>query len=469
MKAVKYIVIALVILGTGIFLTLSYQQDKNRRIREEAEALDAAREAAVQFQQAIQEAARAAAEAEAMAREHLQKTAHAVQAVTGRPLTRHPEKKYLPTRVAPRAAPSAEEQKSEKQAAGREEDELPPGMLTKEQLERMRAAAMARQGITPKETQPDTAAPAPQPLPSQPLPGAEPEASPTPVPKEPEIVILARSVVFQAENVIAKSESLQGAHATATALAEQVALAGESKRATDQVARLKGLHAMTQAAQTEIRESMAVMQEPFQAIMEAEAAYTEEMARRETERARILKEEELRLLVQRELAAVGKAHSSVREYAKTYRWDPALAELKAGLDTLQSSEGRKAMAVLIERYEHMKGLHEFLIRRINVKRYRWGWGHGPAARDVIAANENVLQVTGQAIPWSDVGLVPMVRLLRYYVEDKELDRAARSAQQLALAIFYLENGLNDPAESLVRDMRDRYPTLHGDISRLLPF
>ncbi len=472
MKAVKFIVIALVLIGVGVFFMFNYRQDLKRRQQEEAAALASARQTAGLSLQAIESAVASAAEAETAARERKQKAAQAVQSITGRPFSRRPEKKYLSAPRAPRpAARPAEEKKADEAPKTKEEAELPPGMLTKEQIERMRAAQMKAKGAEkPKEKPPE---PAPQtgPLVPEDLAPekAAPAASPRVVHKEPEIVILARSVVMEAEDVIANADRLRNLREEATTVANQAMAAIESRTAASHAKRLQGMQAVAAAVRAEIEEALTRTNEPYEKTLTMKQTHAETMALRKKQQERLLKEEELRQQTQRELGQVGTMHNRAREHLKTYSYGQALTETREAAEALQTPAAQKAAAVIIESYERMQGLQEFLIQRINARRFRWGWGHGPAAKDVIGASETALQITGQAIPWDQVPLPQMLRLLRHYVDDKNLDRRERAQQQLALAIFLIENGLNDPAESLVRTMRDQYPTMHDDMDRLLPF
>jgi hypothetical protein len=475
MGKVKLAITSLLVLGVAAALYLSYQRDQNRRAREEHEALKSYQRDAIQLSHYTGEALREAVETNAVVVKRGDHVVAMVKTVTGAEFSREREKKMLPTRRVAAAAfaqpdpPAATEKTTAQPAASpAADDELPPGQLSREQIERMRAAQLERMGKkeAKKDEEPGKA-PEGGAAPGTAAPARPPARPRRPVVKEPEIVLLAREIVFNAEMVATRTQTMREIDETVKQLEQQAVGAALSQTAGAAATRIRELSLIVRTSLAELREAAEKTAPPYAKALQILEQHEADLARRKEAEERIRKEAELHRKTQREQRQVAVMHGKAREQFKTGDYAGALAELKAGLAGIETEGPRQQLSVLIGRYERLVDLRAFVIRRINEKRYRWGWGQGAGAKDIYAADERGIQVTGLFVAWPDIPADQLIRILKYYVEDKDLERKEGGEQLLALGVYYLESERNDPARTIAGELQARFPTLAEEVKRLL--
>ena len=138
------------------------------------------------------------------------------------------------------------------------------------------------------------------------------------------------------------------------------------------------------------------------------------------------------------------------------------------------------MTMLAERYRRLHALHRFVIDRLSRAPFRWGWGNGPAAVDVIGADDRGVTLTAdRQIPWNQVGTAQMLKFARHTVRQIEGDRGQMAERRLDMAIFCYETGMAaDTAEErdraleiareLVRKAAELRGALRDEADRLMP-
>ncbi len=455
MKSPKFIVSLVIVLTVAVVLALSYRRDQLQQRNEEALALRRYGEEAAQLNAAIGTMLQDMIAAAETAREKARAASNAVQTVTGEPFRLQPATAPKPEpRRRPREREATAAEPAARSRPERDRD-VPPGMPTREELDRMREAhATAAKKPDPEE----------KPVPEE---KPEPEEEPDPAPAEPEIVAIARRIVGEAEAVLDRERRMRDLAESAAQKTRQATSARNSRLAAELADDLRIKHVSASGLRDSARKILADIETPARRAAEMKKAAQEAADRRRTEEQRQRAEEQHRQQVQNERNAVRTAWENSRKRLARFRYSQALNELKARRALLETDEAKAMADVAIERYEQLQELHRFLIQRINAKRYRWGWGSGSSAQDIVAANENYLRISTENIRWEDVDRAQMVRMLRFYVEDDDLPRRERGQRELALAVFYAENEMEAPARDLTEDVLHRYPTLRDKAERLL--
>jgi hypothetical protein len=401
--------------------------------------------------------------------QYAEKATNTVPLATGKPFPRHPKKIYMPVQSSPAAAHDAatgnKPEAEAKQPKADSKDDMPPGMLSREQLDALRHGAMEKRGEKPREKKGEdedasqTKAPSSGKVKFR-VPKAEPE---------PDIVILARRVVFESEAIMGKAKTARAISVTSIQLAAAAAAANNSATARKYGAALLEKYRIIDALKTETDESLFQLEDPYHKVLILKDKIEKEREQRRLAEERRRKEIALQQLIEAEIGAIGKVRIQCQDIIKTYKYAQAVEHLKTKLPDLQTDKGRDRLNILIERYTRLKDLHTFVVNGINAGKFRWGWGQGPSAKDILAATEDHVKITGKTMPWTSANLAQMLKIIKHYVEDTNVDRQIRAEQELALAIFYYEHGHNNRAESLTRDILKSYPTMTKTTQRLLPF
>ena len=467
MKWMKFVIIFIVLAAVGTIFFFNYKKEQARLMQEELAALRKAQDAAARLHVAIKVAVTNITAAETLAMDYAEKATNTVPLVTGKPFPRHPKKIYMPVHSSPTTAadgsatPAA---KSDPDVSEKEsKDEMPAGMLSREQLEQLRQGAMAKRGEKPKEKKEEDTSKEKTPSSGKiklRIPKTEPE---------PDIVIIARRVVFESESITEKARTARAIAVTSLQLAATAAAADNSATARKYGAALLEKYRIIDTLKKETDEALFQLEDPYRKVLSLKEKIEKEREQRQLAEERRRKAIALQKLTEEETGAIGNIRLECQDIIKNYKYAQAVEKLKAKLPDIQTDKGREHLNILIDRYTRLQGLHAFVVKRINVKKFRWGWGQGPSAKDILAANDDHVKITGKTMPWTAADPPQMMKIIKYYVEDTDVDRKIRAEQELALAIFYYEHGQDNRAQSLAQDIVKNYPTLTKQTQRLLPF
>jgi hypothetical protein len=190
-----------------------------------------------------------------------------------------------------------------------------------------------------------------------------------------------------------------------------------------------------------------------------------EQKRRREEAERKRKEAEHKALIERELAMADTAKADSTSLIEQRSYQEALDILNEQFPTYQTDEGKAAVQFLIDRYTHLARLKQFLIDSINKTTYSWGWGSGASKKDIVGAEESAVEITGSTVPWADIPMPQMMKIIDHYLTFSDLKLRELGQHNLAVAIFCQESGQADSVANYVTKALDSAPYLEEEVQR----
>ncbi len=401
----------------------------------------------------------------------------AVQFITGEPL---PPLQADPRKRAPRpattgaakpeAAPGSDAPAAPppvREVVG--DREQPEGVESLADLERRRQQEQARQGVNRPEPGDSASAVVPAQPPESPAP-AEPQAVPAPPPEASgtEIVRLARNIESLAVEIREQGAAIETARAEAESTGNDAMRARTSAEAAaseaklrDQVASAENKAGQAAAALDQVRMAAA-------RVLELRSA--EERARKQSEEEALRQKaaEDHAALVESEKARAAELHKGALPLIEKYDFAQARSEMETALAAMRTDPGRAALGPIVERYRKLETTKEALIRLLNEKPFRWGWGTGATATDVRGADADSVDAAGKRVPWAEVSLAQMVKLLEHYQSDTTERLRVRADLALATAILLDENGRKEEALEHVKRARQLGEYGTAEVARTLP-
>jgi hypothetical protein len=172
-------------------------------------------------------------------------------------------------------------------------------------------------------------------------------------------------------------------------------------------------------------------------------------------------------LISRELAATVEAPKQASPCVKQHQYAQAVSNLSSALATMQTEEGRRALQVQVDRFRLMQELKEFISACATKEPYAWGWGSGTTARDVIGVDESGIRLRGGHAAWEELDPAQMLKLLRFYLAPKKVDKDLIGRISLAAAVYFSETGQSAHASKYMKDAIVADERLQKDVTRLI--
>jgi len=330
---------------------------------------------------------------------------------------------------------------------------------------------------------PAPAAPAPKPVavvekPPEPV-VVEPEPEPEP---EPEIKLLARGVLEALKSVAEKEREARNIGGKAKATYELACNAPLSINVEQSITELEGhleslkdidaeVSAAIGRAKTALKKTVDLKTEFEEKRAADEQARIDEQRRREEEQRREREEEAHRRLVEMEVQRTEGLRQANMQFVQVHNYAKALRGAKRTTSSYKSEEGKEALAILVERYERLIALKEFLIEQLNAQPFPWGYGHGGGARDVRGADERNILLRDSKVPWTEVVPPQMLKFVDHCVARRSVRTRTRCEQSLNAAIFCYEvagpQGM-DRARAYIDGVAGRCSDIRAKANRLLP-
>jgi len=149
---------------------------------------------------------------------------------------------------------------------------------------------------------------------------------------------------------------------------------------------------------------------------------------------------------QKELKTAKELAEKASVFIEKNLFADAVEGLKTKAAEFQTEDGKKAIVLLIEKYSLMEEMRIFLVKKINIRSFPKGWGTGSVAKDILAADNDSIKITGRTVPWSQVSPLQMIALIEQYVDREKSDSSKMMARvNLGAAIFCNETGQKDSA------------------------
>jgi hypothetical protein len=297
--------------------------------------------------------------------------------------------------------------------------------------------------------------------------------------EEPEIKQLARRVVAAVRAVLLQADLAADVEAKARDIAKQAEEAGDSVVAVGRVSLLKG-H-LEDVKQHE-RDARAALGDATKALERAaeirvrSEKLREERRQRELREAREREEREAREREERERAErVELEQATIRTMREQYlpmirqnEFRKAAHEVRMRLGDFRTEEGKAGVQTLLERYERLERMRQYLIQRLEADPFQWGWVMGASPIDIQGANEIHIKVRGGFKTWKEAGPRQMLKFFQRYLVSRDVKLVDLADQNLAAAIYCFENGGLDLALEYKRKAVDYNPNIREDADRLVP-
>lgn len=279
-------------------------------------------------------------------------------------------------------------------------------------------------------------------------------------------MIMFHQVVSQVATIHETAQKAGEISGQAESLSEDVRNARASSNAVGKVDALEPL--MGEAAklrETALSQLEGIKKKCAEMGKEKSRVEEERRVRAEEERKR-LEEEARRALVAAEIKRGGETHRAVLPAIKKFQFAEALQTAKGIQEQMKTEEGRKATQPAIDLCARLVAFKRFLIERLTAEPFKWGWGDGAAARDILGANdEGVKHSTGFA-SWPDVSIRQLVKIVEHYVNDEKLGAKVRGENCLGAALLLRDVEAADQSDLFARRAAQHMPSLEAEFMRL---
>jgi len=327
-----------------------------------------------------------------------------------------------------------------------QDSEIPEGIMSPRQLQRMREKG--------------TAAPAPR----------TPEPRTAPARKAPvhRVRLTTQAVLDEAQAVSEKAAKARDQSNESLKLRNRVARARDIHDSRRLVRKLQASLADLRILKIEAAEALRRAEESAREAADMEALARERQEETKREEAEQHRKDALAQLARKELTLLAALRDDVRPMLDTHDYRQASETCRTQGSEFSTNEARAAAEALAERYSRLQALKRFIIDQLNTEAFRWGWGHGGNARDVVGATDKDVKVNRASIPWSEVDARQMLRFVEHCLARPGVTQKARGEQALAAALFCDQKGGADAARRYARRAVKLCPSLEDDVQRLLP-
>lgn len=348
-------------------------------------------------------------------------------------------------------------------------DGVPPGMPSREELDRMRQ----RQAAPRPEPQPSTPDPDPEPVEQERTEAAPPtppsfRRPPEPVQETPPILRRGRDILEVHGRLMGLRNDMAELVSKATGLQNQLNRTVDGPSAA---ALVTALREEAGFAEAKIMDGNSLIEDMRRIESDLEdlrrRAERERREREEAEQARRAAEEHTALIA-RERERVKATHQMIKADLERYDFAKALDTINQLMENLQTEEARRDLALHRERYELLVNFKNFLIEQINAHPFRWGWVQDVGQKDVLQANQETVRVTGRVVPWEEIELVQFLRIINHYITRPGARTREKGDGNLAAAILCYELGRTDLMDRFRSEALHLAPYLADTASRLLP-
>ncbi|MDD4870738.1 MAG: serine/threonine-protein kinase [Kiritimatiellae bacterium] len=374
-----------------------------------------------------------------------------------------------PVIVEPVATNAPAKKTKPAKAKVKKEGDGPPGEATREELDQMRNQA--------KDANKPAAAPTPvAPPPAVALPPAV--VAPVIPENEPEIKTLARKTLEIATKLIEKADSAKSIEEASEILKTDAFKARTSfaaglknKELATQLESIKAIESETKELFTEcekttkqIESIRMTFEEEVQARKKAQEEEAKKMAEAEAAKR---KADELKALIENEKKLVETARKNCVPMLKLYDFKGALDSVASQAATFQTDEGKTAIRILVDRYTYLQKLKLFLVERLKVGIFQWGWLS--PSQDILGADMTGIKIRGKTVSWSEVNGVQLLRIINHCLADKGVQYKVKAENALAAAILCYELGGVVEAKKYAEQAVNFSVSMKDDVTRLLTF
>lgn len=479
------LIIFLLMASTGLGIYLKDRYDKKIAARKELFALKDQKENAERIFGDIQLSVTNILTISDIVPTYIAKATNAVFVVIGEPLDiQPPETNMSPAKIEKSvtvAAPVASVVHRTPATKPENNKGLPPGMPTREELDRLKgkthtsAPDFPKKPVKPEKPKKIIKEP-PKPVKDT----TEPVKEQTAPEKEPEVKILARKVICDAREVSKNIEVAGNIASNSMEIKDQAINALNSITASNKIYELSKNLASVQQIEEDTKKTMQNIKESAEKAdairikVEKERevvkrAKEEELRQKKEREEQIRREKAHKELMKRELALVKTAQKESLILIKHHKYKEATDNITAQLPKYQTDEGREAAKILIDLYSRLHGLKLFIIERLNADPFKWGWIR--PRQDVLSADKFGVKLTKKSIPWEKVNIGQMLSFIEHYLSPPanfKVRQRVLGEQSLAAAIFCYENGGSKASARYAKKAVNLCSDLQKEVIRLIP-
>ncbi|MCK5849829.1 MAG: hypothetical protein KAH23_02855 [Kiritimatiellae bacterium] len=297
---------------------------------------------------------------------------------------------------------------------------------------------------------------------------------------DPEIKKLAWSVLVESDKVLAQVERANRASENAQKWSVAAKNATTWAAAANNVAKLDEELGVMREAEIEAQDALKKAKGFFDKVENLKTTVQEERQaeRRATaeieaaqvaEENRLKKEKDYQAKTEQEIGSVRAAHIEIKVLLEQHSYKEAYDSLKDKLVGCETEKGKEKMQVLVDRCKLLMNMKIYIIEKINASPYRWGWGVGVSAMDVVGADNKGIKLQRKRIEWSGVSTSQMIKFASHYLKAPEI-RGVKlrvlANLNLAAAIFCFENNKAIKAEDFGNAATELYPAFGENLRRL---
>lgn len=344
----------------------------------------------------------------------------------------------------------------------------PPGEATKEELENARGAG--------KKTTKNTVAAAPK-AKAPPKPAPAPVVAEPEIPaNEPEVRTLARKIFTNVDKLAEKAATAKSTEEAAQtirdeALSAKTSLIAGSKH-RELATQLEALHAMETEARELLTEcdKIALKAEAIRVLAEEDAkvkkkAIDDEAKKKADEEAAQRKSQELKTLIESEKKLVEAARKNCTSMIKAFDFKGASDSVNSQAATFQTDEGKAAIKILVDRYAYLMKLKLFLVERLNIEHFQWGWLS--PSQDIIGADLFGVKIKTKTISWPEINGTQLLRIIDHCLADKNVPYKIKAENALAAAILCYELSGMEAARKYANQSTNFSVSMKEQVARLL--
>jgi hypothetical protein len=284
---------------------------------------------------------------------------------------------------------------------------------------------------------------------------------------EPKIVSLARRVKLGAETIDRKSHSMREVQSSSLRFRSRVLGERHLTLAREKYGDLAELLETAEQIELEVEERFSELEEQGAAIV---VIKEEEIAKREAKRAleeKAKRERDYQARMKTESQMAQQVRSEMVELLEKHQYGQALGSVRSQLGDYRTKEGRTEVQVLIDRYERLSRLKQFLIKQLQAAPMSFGWVQDGPPKDVVGADVTGIKTREKTTPWDKVTTPQILKFIKFYCDNNSVKRSERAEQYLAAAILFQEYGKGDLSTEFREEALVLASELRKDVNRLL--
>lgn len=381
---------------------------------------------------------------------------------------------------------------------GPDDDDVPSGILTREQLEAKRNKQAGGPPPERKWERKSTPKPADEPKKKTAWPNLTPRVRkvaprPPPPPKkraprasllgsEEEQTLFATRIQELAMDINGATEMVNLSKMAVADMVDQAARKLEKinmttlpERALDLAIEVRELRKAAEAKAGIAKEVVPDLADALEEGAKIQQDLNEILTRRREKAEQLQKELERKELIAGEVSGAYEMRAQNAQLFKMYEFDKAMAALKEKKASYETEEGHAVLDILIDRCSRLQALKTFFVKRLTEQPFRWGWQQSGDRRDILGADDKVVKIQGEEIAWGELGPEQVTSIIDHcFTDPPGLELIDVGRLRLAVSVFWQEHDSpeegkkeGDKALRLAEELQDEHKALFDQYRSLI--